>query len=748
MPAVLLDPLLPELANNFAFPAIVGQGLKSALLILLPGPRSPLLAFWAQRRARSAATRRRPSARAGDLPRPPRPARDRDRRPRRLVDRRDRLRRPRLGQVHQLRPRHRHRRPRPKPPAAAASSSGKSRWKRSAKSRSLGHGAGTYQFAWDQLRPLAMTNTQAHSLYLQALDELGIVGGLLALGMVLFLLWVGFTAWRAAGGRERELYAVLLGVSLAFAVGVAYDWFWQIGGGRLGLLPGDRGAGRGPLRAALAGARRGPGARRRRGRGEPGSRRFGLTVAGLAVAWLTHAGADRPAAGRPRDRTTRPTPSNAATLDERDRATPNTARSIEPWAATPYLPARPARRRRRANTERRSAASSRRSTARTTTGRSTTCAPAPSTRRAERSRPGRPGGSKTPQSTRNLPLPKGLKVVDDADAGHREDRRRAARRRRRRARGGRRRDARTRAGRPARAERAGGLAPARRAAAPAAGAGRLDGADRRPLRGHRGDLLDRRRRPLLGGPLQPQLDPRGEAPRPLRPRPPADPPLDPRRGALAGLGDGAGDAGARRPAGDQPGRAALAEKRDRARRRHPGRQPSSCAASCAGSGTGRRRWRSASWSARPPPSTPSPAASSPTRRRASTWSATSPPRPRRTRPSCPASAASPTSPRSPGSTGIERVVVTEQQMSEPAAERLIEECKEAGPGAHLPAPALRPARPGDRAEPPRRAAGPRLPLLRPAALDPGDEAGDGHRRLRPPPGRSSRRSCCWPRWRS
>ena len=49
----------------------------------------------------------------------------------------------------------------------------------------------------------------------------------------------------------------------------------------------------------------------------------------------------------------------------------------------------------------------------------------------------------------------------------------------------------------------------------------------------------------------------------------------------------------------------------------------------------------------PPPSTPSPAASSPTRRRACTWSATSPTRPRRTRPSCPASAASPTSPRSP-----------------------------------------------------------------------------------------------------
>ncbi len=71
---------------------------------------------------------------------------------------------------------------------------------------------------------------------------------------------------------------------------------------------------------------------------------------------------------------------------------------------------------------------------------------------------------------------------------------------------------------------------------------------------------------------------------------------------------------------------------------------------------------------------------------------------------------------------IERVVVTEQEMSEPAAERLIEECKEAGLAPDLSAPALRAARPRDRAQPTGRAAGPGLPLLRPLALDRGDEA--------------------------
>ena len=50
--------------------------------------------------------------------------------------------------------------------------------------------------------------------------------------------------------------------------------------------------------------------------------------------------------------------------------------------------------------------------------------------------------------------------------------------------------------------------------------------------------------------------------------------------------------------------------------------------------------------------------------------------------------------------------------------------------------------PGHRAQPPRRAAGARLPLLRPAALDDGDEAGDG-RRSSPACCWSCSRRCCW-----
>ena len=213
---------------------------------------------------------------------------------------------------------------------------------------------------------------------------------------------------------------------------------------------------------------------------------------------------------------------------------------------------------------------------------------------------------------------------------------------------------------------------------------------------------------------------------PLRQRSSADPPQHPRRAAGAGLGERPRRPRPRRPAGAEP-------------------RPGPCAASTAivvgvgvlvGSFVAARRdplRLAPRWPAPPPgsssarrwPPTRSRGASPPIPRRGCDRSATSPPRPGRV----PAPAAC----RGSGSIAdispdrararIERVIVTEQEMSEPAAEQLIEECKAAGLGlTFLPQP-LRPARPRDRAQPPGRAAGPRLPLLRPVALDAGDEAG-------------------------
>jgi hypothetical protein len=191
----------------------------------------------------------------------------------------------------------------------------------------LGHGAGTYQFSWDKLRSIPLPVRDAHSLYLEAFAELGLVGGLLVLGLTGMLLWTGFAAWRAAAGAQRELFAALLAAALAFAVGAAIDWFWEIAalGAVFFLASGALVAGR------CAQLQRGRAAAN--GRGE--QRRYGLAVAGLAVAWISALaligpllvereidGSKAAAAG-----------GNVASAVEHA----NTARTIEPWAASPYV---------------------------------------------------------------------------------------------------------------------------------------------------------------------------------------------------------------------------------------------------------------------------------------------------------------------------------------------------------------------------------------------------------------------------
>jgi hypothetical protein len=194
----------------------------------------------------------------------------------------------------------------------------------------LGHGAGTFQFSWNQDRPLAMVVHNAHSLYLQAFAELGIVGGLLTLGMVLFLLGTGFMAWRAASGRQRELYAVLLSVAFAFALGAAFDWFWQIAGvGAVFFL----------CTGALVAARCGQ-VWRARTAADPAAveasrvPRYGFVIAGLAIAWLSMLALIGPLLVDHELSDSTKAAENQNIPNAIEHA--NTARKIEPWAASPY----------------------------------------------------------------------------------------------------------------------------------------------------------------------------------------------------------------------------------------------------------------------------------------------------------------------------------------------------------------------------------------------------------------------------
>ncbi|HXV05620.1 MAG TPA: O-antigen ligase family protein [Solirubrobacterales bacterium] len=194
----------------------------------------------------------------------------------------------------------------------------------------LGTGAGTYVFSWNQHRSIDMIVHSAHSLYLQAFAELGIVGGLLVLALVVSLLWIGLSSWRAAPHPTRERHAALLAAMLAFAVGAGIDWFWQIAAlGAVFFLAA------GVLVGARCSQLASPPPETPRGNSRKEGRRFGLAVAGLLVAWVSAIAligpllVDREIAASQRDTAQ----GNFAAAESHA----NTARSIEPWAASPYV---------------------------------------------------------------------------------------------------------------------------------------------------------------------------------------------------------------------------------------------------------------------------------------------------------------------------------------------------------------------------------------------------------------------------
>jgi len=89
----------------------------------------------------------------------------------------------------------------------------------------IGQGAGTYQILWVGGRSSDFDAVDAHSLYLEVLAELGLVG--LVLLAVALLTLLGRLATRARG-RERSLYAVLVASMLAWAIHAGVDWDWEM----------------------------------------------------------------------------------------------------------------------------------------------------------------------------------------------------------------------------------------------------------------------------------------------------------------------------------------------------------------------------------------------------------------------------------------------------------------------------------------------------------------------------------------
>lgn len=98
-------------------------------------------------------------------------------------------------------------------------------WEQFQQAPVLGHGAGTFQNTWAKYRPTQDFVLDAHSLYVETLDELGVVGFVLLVGAIGAILVR--TAARARG-PERSLYAATFAVMIMWALHTGVDWDWEM----------------------------------------------------------------------------------------------------------------------------------------------------------------------------------------------------------------------------------------------------------------------------------------------------------------------------------------------------------------------------------------------------------------------------------------------------------------------------------------------------------------------------------------
>lgn len=122
-----------------------------------------------------------------------------------------------------------------------------------------GAGAGTFALQWAHGRTSSFTVVDAHSLYVEVLSELGIVGLVLLAGALLAML---VAMARRTRGPNGPVWGALLAAAVAWMVRAGFDWDWEMpavtlwvmaaGGLALGApLRRSRGDGIMPVRVAV-----------------------------------------------------------------------------------------------------------------------------------------------------------------------------------------------------------------------------------------------------------------------------------------------------------------------------------------------------------------------------------------------------------------------------------------------------------------------------------------------------------------
>jgi tetratricopeptide (TPR) repeat protein len=92
-----------------------------------------------------------------------------------------------------------------------------------------GIGPGTFQFYWLAHNSLAEFVRNAHSLWIETLAELGIIGAALIGGFFVFAMIAGTVRAFRAPPATRLAIATAVAGTAAFCAAAAFDWVWQIG---------------------------------------------------------------------------------------------------------------------------------------------------------------------------------------------------------------------------------------------------------------------------------------------------------------------------------------------------------------------------------------------------------------------------------------------------------------------------------------------------------------------------------------
>ena len=88
----------------------------------------------------------------------------------------------------------------------------------------IGHGAGSYARDWARLRPITLSVQDAHSVFFEALSELGLVGlALLSIGLAAPLVMM-----MRRRSENRVLWSAVLAVYVTWLLHAAVDWDWEM----------------------------------------------------------------------------------------------------------------------------------------------------------------------------------------------------------------------------------------------------------------------------------------------------------------------------------------------------------------------------------------------------------------------------------------------------------------------------------------------------------------------------------------